>query len=465
MSLPLTFSYGGIFQESFPSKRPAKNQRNFVSSEVEETIRKMKKKIADPELAWLFENCFPNTLDTTVQYSNAGDEPDTFVITGDIDAMWLRDSTAQVWPYLPLLKKDKELQSLIKGLIFRQAKCIQLDPYANAFYKTATEEGEWKEDLTDMKPGLHERKWEIDSLCYPIRLAYYYWKETGDTSVFNENWQMSVNLIYKTFIEQQRKENDGPYKFMRVTEKPTDSMTGKGFGSPIRPNGLIASAFRPSDDATVFLFLVPSNYFAVASLQQLAEIYANVLHKQSESEKFMVLANEVKDALMEHAIVRHPKYGEILAFEVDGFGNHLLMDDANIPSLLSLPYLGCLDVNDPLYQNTRRFALNEENPYFSKGKAAEGIGGPHIGKDFIWPMSIIMRAMTSSDKGEVLDCLKTLKSTHAGTGFMHESFHKDDASNFTRHWFAWVNTLFGELILKVDREHPEILMMRDINKG
>ena len=465
MSLPLSFSYGNILQETFPSNRPAESKRNFVSQEVEKTIREMKKKIADPELAWLFENCFPNTLDTTVQYSLESGQPDTFVITGDIDAMWLRDSTAQVWPYLPLMKNDKELQNLVKGLIFRQSRCILHDPYANAFYKDGTELGEWKDDITEMKPGIHERKWEIDSLCYTIRLAYGYWKETGDTSVFNNLWQKSVDLIYQTFIEQQRKTNDGPYKFMRITEKPTDSMPGFGLGNPIRPTGLIASAFRPSDDATVFMFLIPSNYFAVVSLQQLAEIYQTVLKKPEESKKFNALADEVKTALQEHAIVEHPRYGKILALEVDGFGNRLLMDDANIPSLLSLPYLGCLDTKDTLYQSTRKFVWSEDNPYFSKGKAAEGIGGPHVGKDFIWPMSIIMHAMTSTDKKEIVHALKTLTSTHAGTGFMHESFYKDNAAKFTRHWFAWVNTLFGELILKISREYPDILQIKDIGKA
>lgn len=440
----------------YKSMRPLPASRNFTSSAVEETIKTIKSKIADPELAWLFENCFPNTLDTTVTLTETNGKPDTFVITGDIDAMWLRDSSAQVWPYVPLTSTDEPLRKLIAGVINRQVKCILLDPYANAFLH-GNKESEWKSDITEMKPGIHERKWEIDSLCYPIRLAYGYWKATGDTSVFDGEWTTAMELTYNTFVTQQRKTSAGPYSFKRTTAWQTDTVPGNGMGNPLKPVGLICSIFRPSDDATIFPFLIPSNYFAVTSLRQLSEICEKVTHNTQLAAKSLVLANEVEEALKQYAVAEHLTYGKVIAFEVDGYGNRLMMDDSNVPSLLALPYLGCMDKNDQVYQNTRKFLFSDDHCWFFSGKAASGIGSPHTLKDMIWPMTIIMKAMTSSDKTEIKACLDALKSTHAGTGFMHESFHKDDPTNFTRKWFAWANTLFGELIIKVYYEHPDLL--------
>src|SRR6478609_8849034 len=238
----------------FTSNRPALAQRKFTSEAVEAAIQRIKKDIPNQELGWLFENCFPNTLDTTVDFEMIDGKPDTYVITGDIDAMWLRDSTAQVWPYLPLMKEDKNLQLLILGVIRRQTKCILKDPYANAFYKDENKISEWKSDLTKMQPGIHERKWEIDSLCYPIRLAHGYWKLTGDTAPFDGQWKDAIKATLQTFIEQQRKEGAGPYSFQRTTAWATDGVPLGGFGYPVKPVGLICSMFRPSDDATIYPF-------------------------------------------------------------------------------------------------------------------------------------------------------------------------------------------------------------------
>lgn len=433
---------------SYVSKRPAPDKRNFTSKAVEKTIQQTKAKLKDPKLAWMFENCYPNTLDTTVRYKMVNGKPDTFVITGDIDAMWLRDSSAQVWPYLPLANEDKELKALLAGVINRQVKCILIDPYANSFNEGPTG-SEWQSDITDMKPELHERKWEIDSLCYPVRLAYHYWKTTGDATVFDADWQKAAKRIHQTFVEQQRKEGHGPYKFQRKTDRQLDTVSNDGYGQPLKPVGLINSTFRPSDDATTFGFLIPSNLFAVTTLRQMAEISTKVTKDTAFAGQCTAMAKEVESAIQQYGIVNHPKYGKVYAFEVDGFGNATFMDDANVPSLLGLPYLGCVEISDPIYQNTRKLVWSNDNPYFFKGKVAEGIGGPHIGYDMIWPMSIIMRAMTSNDNKEMTACLKTLVATDADTGFMHESFHIDDPAHFTRSWFAWANTLFGELVIKM----------------
>lgn len=430
------------------NRRPAPADRLFVSKAVEDEIARVKSLLTNRQLAWMFENCFPNTIDTTVHFRMLDGNPDTFVYTGDIHAMWLRDSGAQVWPYLQLANKDEQLRLMLEGVVRRQLMCINLDPYANAF-NDGPVGSYWESDNTDMKPELHERKWEIDSLCYVIRLAYEYWKVTGDDSVFDETWLKAVNNILTTFIQQQRKDGVGPYRFTRKTDRSTDTLNNNGLGAPVNPVGLIVSCFRPSDDATTLQFLVPSNLFAVTSLRKAAEILSVVNKDEELAAKCTALANEVENAIKKYAVVDHPEFGKIYAFEVDGFGNALLMDDANVPSLLALPYLGDVDVDDPVYRNTRRFVWSTSNPYFFKGKAAEGIGGPHVGYDMIWPMSIMMKAFTSTDDAEIKQCIETLMTTHNGTGFMHESFHKDNPSNFTRDWFAWQNTLFGELILKL----------------
>lgn len=440
----------------FPVVRIAESERKFRSAAVEKTIAEVKKNIDNKEIAWLFENCFPNTLDTTVVHKTIDGKPDTFVITGDIHAMWLRDSTAQVWPYISLIKEDKALQQLVAGVINRQNACIIIDPYANAFNDGPTG-SEWDKDHTAMKPELHERKWEIDSLCYPVRLAYHYWKITGDSSPFDERWKQAMQLIVKTFREQQRKKDKGPYTFGRTTSWSTDTVPGNGYGNPVKPVGLIVSVFRPSDDATIFPFLVPANFFAVASLRQLAEMNRAIVKDETFAKECSAFADEVEKALQQYAVAAHSTFGKIYAYEVDGFGNHLFIDDSNVPSLLALPYFSQLKSSDPVYQNTRRFVLSDSNPYFFKGSAGEGVGSPHTLVDNIWPIGVTIRGLTSNTDAEIKECLSILQKTHAGTGFMHESFNKDDASKFTRKWFAWANTLFGEFVLKTYREKPYLL--------
>lgn len=440
------------------TKRPDVSNRLFVSIAIENEISRIKSQLTNPKLKWMFENCFPNTLDTTVKYSTIDGEEDTFVYTGDIHAMWLRDSGAQVWPYVQFANSDEHLKRMIKGVIHRQIMCILIDPYANAFNEVPDPNGPWMSDMTDMKPELHERKWEIDSLCYPLRLAYQYWLITGDTSIFNDQFVKAVELIVKTFKEQQRKDGNGPYTFQRKTERQFDTLCNNGLGSPVNPVGLIASAFRPSDDATVFQFLVPSNFFAVSSLRKAAEILTKVNKNIELATECNDLAQEVETALKKYATFNHPQFGTIYAYEIDGFGNKHLTDDANVPSLLSMAYLGIVDINDPVYKNTRNFVWSQSNPYFFKGKAGEGIGGPHIGYDMVWPMSIMMKAFTSQKDEEIKACVKMLMDTDANTGFIHESFHKDNPENFTRSWFAWQNSLFGELIIKLVNENKTYLL-------
>lgn len=455
----LAVGEAGIFSNTnkFQSHRPPLAQRKFVSKAIDAEIEKVKAKIADPELGWLFENCFPNTLDTTItHYGMLKGKADTFVITGDIDAMWLRDSSAQIFPYVPYVNDDADLKKLVQGVINRHARSVIIDPYANAFNYDDKKRSEWFGDHTDMKMELHERKWEVDSLCYVIRLAYKYWKVSGNTSIFDDEWVQAMNMIVKTFTQQQRKNDQGPYHFQRGVGASKDSLSNKGYGAPIKPVGLICSMFRPSDDATVYPFLIPSNFFAVISLRQLSEI-ASAIKNPTLYSTSTALADEVQQALKDYAIFKHPVHGDIYSYEVDGLGNRLVIDEPNLPNLLSLNYFGAVDKSDPIYQNTRKMVLSDSNPYFVKGKFAEGVGSDHTPKGYVWHLSLIARALTSDDDAEISYCLKTIKNTHNHTGFMHEGFNANDPSHFTRKWFAWANTLLGELVLKVYHEKPHLL--------
>ena len=434
------------------SMRPPPEKRKFVSEAVEKEIVRVTNAVADPDVAWIFQNCYPNTLDTTVNFTDVNGKPDTYIVTGDINAMWLRDSSAQVQAYLPLCKEDPHVAEMISGLIHRQAAYIQLDPYANAFQKDASHASPHK-DITEMRPGVFERKWELDSLCYPIRLAYQYWKATGDTATFDADWWKAMHLAEATMRDQQRKKDQGQYSFIRGRVPAGQD----GHGAPIKPTGMICSAFRQSDDPTTYLFNIPENLFAITALGYLAEMADTLAPGDKFGAECRALAAEVQQGVNDYGIVDDPKWGKIYAFECDGLGHTLLMEDAGIPGLVSIPYLTPSLAGDPVVLNSRHFAYSSDDPFWIVGTAAEGTGSPHVGKGNIWPLGLIMRGMTSTDPGEITKCLAMLTTSSAGTGFMHESFNKDNPAKFTRHWFAWVNNLYGGFILQVLKEHPEIL--------
>lgn len=445
------------YAEGYESKRPPVAERKFRSQAVDAFVRETQLRIGDPGLAWLFGNCFPNTLDTTTEVGTYDGKPDTAVITGDIPAMWLRDSCAQVWPYIPFARHDEPLRQMLEGLIRRQARCVLIDPYANAFMAdlSAPPMQHSPEDLADEKQGVGERKWELDSLCFVVRLAYGYWKQTGNTDPFDSQWHKAMKLLVATMREQQRKHGDGSYKYLRTTNLSTETVPGRGYGNPVNPVGLIASDFRPSDDACIFLFLIPANLFAVRSLQQLSEMANTILHDADLANDASSLSAEVATALERYGKAVTPE-GSIWAYEVDGYGSQLLMDDAGLPSLLALPYLDC-SPDAVLYQRTRAFAWSKRDSYFYKGTAGEGVGGPHIGKDMVWPMAQVSYAITSDSDTEIRQMLAMLKSAAMATGFIHESYYKDDSSRFTRPWFAWMNSYFGELVANLAKTKPYLL--------
>lgn len=445
-------------QPRFASKRPPVGERRFTSPAVEREIARVRRRIADPKLAWMFENAYPNTLDTTVRISMVDGKPDAFVITGDIPCLWLRDSAAQLKPYLHLVPRDPKLGELFRGLIARHARSILIDSYANAFMEDPTAKtslGWAQTDQTEMRPGVAERKWEIDSLCYAIRLAYGYWTTTKDVRPLDATWRQSARRIVATFREQQRKDGNGPYRFRRASNQPHETLSW-GWGHPTKPVGLIHSGFRPSDDACIYPFLIPANLFAVTTLRELAQL-AKAVDDAPLATEATALADEVAAALRAYGTMRLRDGRQVWAYEVDGFGNALFMDDANVPSLSGLAYLGCVPADDPLWRATEAAAWSDANGYFFRGRAGEGIGGPHVGMGQIWPMSLTIRALSARDDATIRQCLRTLRDTDGGTGFIHEAFDKDDPATFTRDWFAWANGLFGEMIVHLAATRPHLL--------
>jgi meiotically up-regulated gene 157 (Mug157) protein len=418
---------------------------------VQEVLREAEQKLAHrPKLLQLFKNCFPNTLETTTKLMPDGT---TFVITGDIPAMWLRDSVEQVIHYVPLAAKDEELQRIIAGLIKRHMEMILIDPYANAFNENANDWHWNTTDETDMSPWVWERKFELDSICFSIRLAYMYWKETGNADIFDAGFKQAMLVILDLWRTEQRHFEKSPYRFTRNNGIPTDSLRNNGLGMPVNYTGMIWSGFRSSDDACDFHYNVPANMFAVVSLRQMGEISEWVFRDMKLVEELAALEADVNHGIELYGMYNHPEFGKIYAYETDGYGNYCLMDDAGTPGLMSISYLGYAAADDPIYLNTRRFALSKHNPFYYEGTAASGIGSPHTPPGYIWHMALSMQGLTATDKEEKLKMINWLEATDADTGFMHEGFHSDDPTQFTRKWFAWSNSLFSQLVYQAMKDN------------
>lgn len=415
---------------------------SVIASEIQKLEPQLR---AYPELWDHFHKCFLNTIETTVQQSDG----DTFVITGDIPAMWLRDSTAQVLHYLRFADHS-EVADMVEGLLQRQADCILRDPYANSFNREEISGSPHNRDLPRVSGWVWERKYEIDSLCYPLWLAEKFYKKTGRTAFLNETFAEALQAILTVFRTEQN-HSTSPYYFIRTDCPPSDTLTCEGRGEPVAVTGMTWSGFRPSDDACKYGYLVPSNLFAVRALKS-AEKLASLAGWEDLAAQSAALGAEIAEGVRKHGLVEHPEFGRIYAYEVDGLGNANLMDDANVPSLLALPYLEVCEKDDPLYLRTRAFVLSSENPYYYQGSLARGIGSPHTPAGYIWPIALCVQAMTSTDVGEIANILKTLMNTHGGTGFMHESFDPNAPEQFTRDWFAWANSMFGELVFRLYEE-------------
>ena len=399
-----------------------------------------------PKLAELYKNCYPNTLETaTVDVGNGR----VFVLTGDIPAMWLRDSTAEVSHYIPLAKENKEIAEIISGTIRMQRDYIQMDPYANAF-KKEPDNRQIHGDLPPNIPIVWERKYEIDSLCYPLRLTYLYWKATGDSSILDESFVESVRTTLDLWITEQNHFENSTYRFTRPSCGPDsqDTIHNNGMGNPVAYTGMTWSGFRPSDDACRYGYLIASNMFAVVVLGYVAEMLEALGNYDELIKKVKKLRSEINCGIERHAVIETEKYGKVYACEVNGMGDYFLFDDANVPSLLSAPYLGYCSVNDEVYQNTRRFILSKDNPYYYEGKFAKGVGSPHTPEGYIWHIALSMQGLTADSDEEIRTILHYLETTDGSTGYMHEGFCADDPNIFTRSWFSWSCALFAELVEK-----------------
>lgn len=417
---------------------------NYVDSHVQQFVNKINQlsQPIDPKLGTVFQKTFLNTLETTISDDEQGY---AFILTGDIPAMWQRDSTAQVRPYLALAHEQPAIATLITRVVQRQFFNMAIDPYANAFNETANGHGH-QTDQTEMGPWIWERKFEIDSLCYPVQLAYLLYKNTGVTAQFDDNFVTGVKRLLTTF-ETEQHHATSPYRFVRTVDRPEDTLERDGLGTPVADTGMIWSGFRPSDDACEYGYLIPANMFAVVILDYLQVIFSSVLDDPNIVARARRLQTAVRDGIETYGYTTNANGEKVYAYEVDGLGHAKLMDDGNVPSLLSAPYLGYCDLLDPNYQRTRQTLLSPENPYYYSGHLAAGQGSPHTPAHYIWPIAIAMEGLTTNSRDQQLAALQMLIKTTGGTDLMHESFNVDDDTQFTREWFSWANMMYCELLL------------------
>lgn len=397
------------------------------------------------KLVKLYKNCYESTWKTALKKCPDGS---VFVLTGDIPAMWLRDSSAQVYHYLKLLKNDKKgvVRNTVKGVLKRQFMYIGIDPYANSFNIEANGKGH-KGDIPAPGPWVWEQKYEVDSLCYPVRLLYYYYQRTNDAETVKELLPGASKIVLSQWKCEQNHMENSKYRFTRPNPgKPWSTIYNDGMGAPVNYTGMTWSGFRPSDDGCEYGYLIASNMMAVVTLGQMAEMLRDAVSDEETACECEKLRAEIDEGIKKYGIVEHEKYGRIYVCETDGQGNYNLLDDANIPSLLSAPYIGYCDKNDEVYKNTRRFLLSKDNPFYFEGRFAKGIGSRHTPDGYIWHMALIMQGLTSDDKDEQRTILEYLVNTDGGTKHMHESFNSDNPKEYTREWFTWPEALFAEYV-------------------
>lgn len=474
----------GKFQN--PYMRPAPKCRTFVSSAVERVIQDLKSRLRDPDLARLVENCLPNTLDTTILWHRGRENKgvsnlQSFVVTGDIHAEWLRDAARQLSVYQPFIKHDQKLKDLMVGAINTQANYLLISPYCNAFHpppQSNVKKGETAMDDVYPRPDwrqVFECKYELDSLASFLTLTNdYYENSNGDLLFLSELWMRALEKVlivmkresFPSFDKKTGQALAFYYAFKRQTNIGSETLPLAGIGNPVNyDTGLVRSAFRPSDDATILQFFIPANAHMVTELKRLRTNFLNEkMPSQFPAETFITAVDSfiesITSGIENYGIVNHPKWGKVYAYEVDGYGGNVFMDDANIPSLLSLPDIGYLDIDDEIYQNTRKMILAKDgNPYYLKGTHFEGIGGPHIGIHNAWPMSLLVKMRTSNDDEEITESLNLIMKTSANLGLMHESVHVNSphGKQYTRSWFAWCNSEFGKTILHLAAHKPHLI--------
>lgn len=468
-----------------PFQRPGAECRTWNNTDVESELIRVKGLIADTDLSRLFENAWPNTLgmylhvlfywqnslhtiDTAVKWHGTGTSGEdlTFLITGDINAMWLRDSANQMQSYISMLKPSSDsssLASLWRGVINTQARYISVSPYCNSFQPPVESKIVFPSSTSNDKvfPNydphfVWECKYELDSLAAFLQVSAEYYSKTQDIDFFGKyKWVEAVNAIMKVAKDMQTPTyaangavNASPYTFERTTTRGTETLTNDGRGNPVQNGtGLIRSAFRPSDDSTIYQLFIPANMQFASYLSQASIIMSKLPGQTDLANQMQALAKQVQNAISQHGIIQHPIFGRIYAFEVDGYGSSTIMDDANIPSLLSAPLLGYLKANDQVYQSTRNMILSSQNPYYMRGPYLNAVGGPHAGFGNAWPMASIVRILTSNNSGEIRGELGALVASTAGRGLIHESVSTFDPDTFTRAWYVTSCRVVVEILL------------------
>ncbi|KAF4125372.1 uncharacterized protein GMORB2_4212 [Geosmithia morbida] len=477
-----------------PFQRPERRCRTFHSDEIERVISDMTARIQDPDLARLFENTFPSTTDTTVKFHTAGGTkdagffrfgsfkvfgddgawqgPQSFVTTGDIIAEWLRDSANQLRPYQALAGKDPAISKLILGAINTQSEYVIESPYCNAFQPPpisdlpVSNNGQDDRVQPAYEPSsVFECKYELDSLAHFLALTNDYYEHSASTDFLHSRWFKAVGTIVEVLKQQSAPTFDpvnghflqNHYTFQRTTDLGTETLNLHGIGNPLNSGtGLVRSAFRPSDDATILGFFIPANAMMSVELRRTADML-KAAGKAALADELAGWSDRIRKGVMEHGVVSHKKYGDVFAYEVDGYGSSIMMDDANYPSLLALPVMGFCEKDDPIYKNTRKMILDQGgNPYYLRGKEFRGIGGPHIGLKNAWPMSLLIQAQTSDSDEEIKECLR-LVLTSSKLGLVHESVDVNRSAQYTRSWFAWANGVFATTMLDLAKRKPHLI--------
>ncbi|EMD66243.1 hypothetical protein GGP41_006320 [Bipolaris sorokiniana] len=464
-------------------QRPSEECRTFKSQGLEDLITRMKDVIKDPDLYRLFQNAYPNTLDTAIKWkghaADNAEEELTFVITGDINAMWLRDSSNQMQSYLPLLNASSDansIASLYRGVINLQARYLLTSPYCNSF-QAPTESGipPATNDYantdqvypTYSNQSVFECKYELDSLAAFLQISADYYQATGDIEFFGKfKWAQAVEAVLNVADDMTLPTYgadgavlDSPYTFQRSNVLATETFSNYGIGNPVaNGTGLVRSGFRPSDDSTIYQLFIPANMMFSSFLAPTAEIMGklNGTNTKALAQRMSSLSESLRSSIEKHATVDHPTFGKIYAFEVDGFGGRTIMDDANIPGLLSAPFYK-YPVNNETYANTRNLILSATNPYYMRGPVINAIGGPHVGLGKAWPMASIVRILTSNDDAEIVNELRQIVSSTDGLGLIHESVNSFNASDWSRQWFSWANGLYGQMLLDLEDRKPALL--------
>ncbi|EAS28248.3 uncharacterized protein CIMG_09452 [Coccidioides immitis RS] len=476
-----------------PFQRPAEVCRTFSSPYVEKVIEDVTSRMVDKDLARIFQNAFPNTLDTTVKWHINGSEeakkskkskkkkganpaawegPQSFIVTGDINAEWLRDSTNQLAQYQVLSKKDPNIKNLILGAINTQAEFVIQSPYCNAFQPPPasrlppTNNGQEDSVHPVYEPTVvFECKYELDSLANFLSLGNQFYEHSGSSAFLTGRWYQALDTVLNVIQAQSESTFDeygsyvrNEYTFQRTTDIGTETLNLGGIGNPLNnETGLVRSAFRPSDDATIMGFFIPANAMMAVELKRTANVLQETGGNAELVDRLRGLSKRIEQGVWEHGVVTHKKYGEVFAFEVDGYGSYVLMDDANLPSLLALPLLGFVKEDDKVYQNTRRMILSKcGNPYYLVGSAFHGIGGPHIGVKNAWPMSVLVRARTAQSDEEIMESINMVRDSSL-LGLIHESVNVNRIQQYTRSWFAWANSVFAQTILDLAERKPHLL--------